>query len=154
MSDKLWNWRLWAGFGLSLAALAGYSFIVVSTGALSVFWPSLFLFVVAAVFLISGLARGRREPQLYRSKAAGPVLAILSLVFFTLFGIAGYKVFKNFPAANNAPKIGQRAPGFTLGDSGGKNVSLAELLSTPITDSAGATRATKGVLVVFYRGYW
>ena len=154
MTAKLWNWRLWVGFVLSLVALVGYGYVVVSTGALAVFWPSLVLFVVAAALLISGLMRRRREPQTYRGKIAGPVLASLSLVFLGLFSFASYEVFKNFPAANNAPKVGQRAPEFALVDTSGKTFSLAQLLSTPITDSAGAARATKGVLVVFYRGYW
>lgn len=154
MTAKLLNWRLWAGFVISLVALVGYGYVVVSTGALSVFWPSLVLFVVAAALLISGLRRSRREPQTYRGKIAGPVLASLSLVFLGLFSFASYEVFKNFPAANNAPKVGQRAPEFALVDTSGKTFSLAQLLSTPITDSAGAARATKGVLVVFYRGYW
>jgi uncharacterized protein (DUF58 family) len=154
VTAKLWNWRLWAGFVLSLVALVGYGYVVVGTGALAVFWPSLALFVVAAVLLLSGLMRSRREPQTYRGKIAGPVLASLSLVFLGLFSFASYQVFKNFPAANNAPKVGQRAPEFTLVDTSGKTFSLAQLLSTPITDSTGAARATKGVLVVFYRGYW
>lgn len=154
MTAKLWNWRLWVGFVLSLVALVGYGYVVVSTGALAVFWPSLVLFVVAAALLISGLMRRRREPQTYRGKIAGPVLAGLSLVFLGLFSFASYEVFKNFPAANNAPKVGQRAPDFALVDTSGKTFSLSHLLSTPITDSAGAARSTKGVLVVFYRGYW
>lgn len=98
--------------------------------------------------------RGRREPQTYRGKIAGPVLASLSLVFLGLFSFASYEVFKNFPAANNAPKVGQHAPEFALVDSNGKNFSLAQLLSTPIVDSTGVARGAKGVLVVFYRGYW
>ncbi|HLJ29865.1 MAG TPA: hypothetical protein VKY85_24365 [Candidatus Angelobacter sp.] len=154
MPAKLWNWRLWAGFALSLVALLGYAFIVASTGALAVFWPSLVLFLIAAVLLVSGFTRSRREPQTYRGRIAGPVLAGLSILFLGLFSFASYLVFKNFPAANNAPKVGQRAPEFTLVDSSGKNFSLSQLLSTPIGSSTGAARMPKGVLVVFYRGYW
>jgi hypothetical protein len=47
MAAKLWNWRLWAGFGLSMGALAVYIFWVNETRA--VFWPALLLFVVAAL---------------------------------------------------------------------------------------------------------
>ncbi len=72
MPAKLWNWRLWAGFILSLVALLGYAFVVASTGALAVFWPSLVLFVIAAVLLISGFTRSRREPQTYRGKICRP----------------------------------------------------------------------------------
>ena len=152
MSAKLWNWRLWIGFGLSLAALAVYILLFETTRA--VFWPSLALFVVAAAILIAGLRRSSREPQLYRGKIAGPILAVLSLVIFGLFGFASYEVHKAFPAAANAPKVGQRAPEFALADTSGKSFSLAQLLSTPVTNSSGTSQAAKGVLVFFYRGYW
>src|SRR5215472_11614551 len=149
---KLWNWRLWAGFGLSIGALAGYGYFVMETRA--VFWPALLLFVVAAVLLVSGLKRRSREPELYRGKIAGPVLTTLSVLILGLFGFVVYEVLRAFPDAKNAPQIGQRAPEFSLVDANGKNITLAQLLSTPITNSGSAARASKGVLVVFYRGYW
>jgi hypothetical protein len=152
MAAKLWNWRLWAGFGLTVVALVGYALLVMGTRA--VFWPSLLLFVVAAVLLASGLKRARREPQSYRGKIAGPILTTLSVLVFGLFGFTTYEVFKAFPAAKNAPQIGQRAPAFSLVDANGKNFSLNQMLAAPISDSGGARRATKGVLVLFYRGYW
>jgi hypothetical protein len=152
MAAKFWNWRLWAGFGLSIGALAGYAFLVNETRA--VLWPALLVFIAAAVLLISGLKRRSREPELYRGKIAGPVLTTLSVLIVGLFGFVVYEVFKAFPEAKNAPQIGQRAPEFSLVDANGKNFTLAQLLSTPITDSGAAARATKGVLVLFYRGYW
>jgi len=152
MITKRWNWRLWAGFGLSIGALAAYVFWVNETRA--VFWPALLLFLAAAVLLVSGLKRRSREPELYRGKIAGPVLTTLSVLIFGLFGFVVYEVIKAFPEAKNAPQIGQRAPEFSLVDVNGKNFTLAQLLSTPITNSGGAAGATKGVLVFFYRGYW
>jgi len=149
---KLWNWRLWAGFGLSIGALAGYGYFVMETRA--VFWPALLLFVVAAVLLVSGLKRRSRQPESYRGKIAGPVLTTLSVLIFGLFGFVVYEVLRVFPDAKNAPQIGQRAPEFSLVDANGTNFTLAQLLSTPITNSGGAARATNGVLVLFYRGYW
>jgi cytochrome oxidase Cu insertion factor (SCO1/SenC/PrrC family) len=100
------------------------------------------------------LKRRSREPESYRGKIAGPVLTTLSVLIFGLFGFVVYEVSRAFPDAKNAPQIGQRAPEFSLVDANGKNFTLAQLLSTPITDSGGAARATKGVLVLFYRGYW
>lgn len=154
MATKFWNWRLWVGFALSLVALLGYAFVVLETGALAAFWPSLFFMVVAAALVLSGLRRGIREPQTYRGKIAGPILTVLSLAVFGLFGLASHEVFKAIPAAKNAPKVGQRAPEFALVDVNGKDFSLAQLLATPIADSAGIARPPKGVLVFFYRGYW
>jgi len=152
MAAKRWNWRLWAGFGLSIAALAGYIFYVNETRA--VFWPALLVFVVAAVLLISGAKRRSREPEVYRGKIAGPVLTGLSVLVFAFFGFVAYQVSRVFPAAKGAPQVGQRSPEFSLVDANGQNVALAQLLSTPIANSGGAAGATKGVLVVFYRGYW
>ena len=152
MEAKLWNWQLWAGFGLSIAALAAYVLWVNETRA--VFWPALLLFAVAAVLLFSGLKRRSREPELYRGKIAGYVLTSFSVVILGLFGFLVYEVSRVFPAAKNSPQIGQRAPQFSLVDSNGENFTLAQLLSAPITNSGSAARATKGVLVVFYRGYW
>jgi hypothetical protein len=152
MAAKLWNWRLWAGFGLSIGALVGYGFLVNETRA--VFWPALLLFVLAGLLLVSGFKRRSREPELYRGKIAGPVLTTFSVVMFGLFGFVVYQVLRVFPDAKNAPRIGHRAPDFSLVDAKDKNFSLTESLSAPITDSAGAVHATKGVLVVFYRGYW
>ena len=152
MPAKLWNWRLWAGFGLSIGALAGYVVLVNETRA--VLWPALLLFVVAAVLLFSGWKRRSREPELYRGKISAYVLTTLSVLILGLFGFVVYQVSKVFPDAKNAPQIGQPAPEFSLVDADGKNFSLAQLLSTPITNSGSAARATKGVLVVFYRGYW
>ena len=51
--------------------------------------------------------------------------------------------------AGHELKPGDKAPDFTLTDAGNKSVSLAELLAAPLH---GAT--PRGVLLVFYRGYW
>jgi glucan phosphoethanolaminetransferase (alkaline phosphatase superfamily) len=152
MATKLWNWRLWAGFGLSIGALAGYVFWVNETRA--VFWPALLLFVVAAVLLFSGWKRRSREPELYRGKIASYLLTTVSVLILGLFAFVAYQVSRVFPDAKNAPQIGQRAPEFSLVDANGQNFTLAQLLSSPITNAGSAASTTKGVLVVFYRGYW
>src|SRR5215469_10461235 len=134
MAAKLWNWQLLAGFGLSLGALAGYVVLVNETRA--VFWPAVLLFVVALLLLFSGLKRRSREPELYRGKIAARVLTTLSVLILGLFAFVAYQVSRVFPDAKNAPQIGQHAPEFSLVDANGKNFTLAQLLSAPITNSA------------------
>jgi hypothetical protein len=149
---KLWNWRLWVGFALSLAALLVYVFVFLTTR--DVFWASVALFVLAGWLLVTGLMRALKQPQSYRGKIAGPILIMSSVVIVGLFVLLSYTVTKSFPLAHNAPKVGQKAPQFTLVDSSGKATSLAQLLAEPIADASGVARAPKGVLLVFYRGYW
>jgi hypothetical protein len=150
--NKLWNWRLWVGFATSLSALLIYLLVFQTTR--DVFWASAALFVVAGWLLVAGLIRASRQSQSYRGKIAGPVLSTLGVGVLLLFGFASYVVSRSFPAAHNAPKVGQKAPQFTLVASTGKTLSLAQMLADPIADVSGAARPPKGVLLVFYRGYW
>jgi peroxiredoxin len=53
------------------------------------------------------------------------------------------------PASKGAPQVGQRAAEFTLPDTTNKQVSLNELMTAPING-----KAPRGVLLIFYRGYW
>jgi hypothetical protein len=152
VTTKAWNWRLWAGFACSLIALFGFFLLFEITRLAS--WIALLLCVVAVVLLIGGLRRARSAPESYRGRIAGPILTILSLLFIGLFGAGIYMMKQAYPVANNAPRVGQKAPEFALTASNGTPVRLAELLSTPNTGGPGATGAPRGVLLVFYRGYW
>jgi hypothetical protein len=53
------------------------------------------------------------------------------------------------PAAAGAPKVGEKAPDFTLEDSQGKPVQLSSLLKAQ-PQGAGSS----WVVLIFYRGYW
>jgi hypothetical protein len=152
VNTKLWNWRLWVGFGVSVLGLLIYVLLLQRTR--SIFWGSLALFLVSVALMISGLKRAFGQPQAYRGKVAGPVLAVLGVVVLGVFGWGAYMAAKLFPAALHAPQVGQKAPEFVTVDSKGNSVALAQLLTTSITDSSGVARTPKGVLLVFYRGYW
>jgi peroxiredoxin len=56
---------------------------------------------------------------------------------------------RRLPASHGAPQVGKQAPVFTLADMNGKTVSLSELIASPING-----KTPRGVLLVFYRGYW
>ena len=77
------------------------------------------------------------------------IFSLLSLAVFAMFVFTIFIAGRWLPASKGAPQVGQRAPEFSLPDTSGKQVSLNELLTTPINGNA-----PKGVLLVFYRGYW
>ncbi len=70
--------------------------------------------------------------------ARGLALAVLALAS------AGAQL----PPSKGAPKVGEKAPDFTLPDSTGKQVKLSEFIA------AGNGAKGSWVLLVFYRGYW
>jgi len=152
MNIKRLNWPLWLGFLLTLGTFLSYFFIFVLFPFTRDFpWANLLLFVIAAVLLFMGLRRGfaSDRPHPTRSKIVSSIVSGLSLVVIALFVFTIFIGGRWLPASKGAPQVGQRAPDFSLPDSSGKTVSLNELLTTPINGNA-----PKGVLLVFYRGYW
>lgn len=152
MNIKRLNWPLWTGFLLTLAAFLTYFFIFVwfpFTRDLP--WANLVLFVIAGALLFMGLRRGfaSDRPHPVRSKIVSSIVSVLSVAVFAMFVFVIFFVGRSLPAAKGAPQVGQRVPDFSLPDTSGKTVSLNELLTTPING-----KAPKGVLLMFYRGYW
>jgi len=148
MMTKARNWRLWVGFLIALLAPIGYfSLFEITRAAL---WIALLLFVVAIALLVGGLQRAYSDATEYRGKTAGPILATLTLLIIGLFGFTLYMMKQAYPVAANAPRVGQKAPEFALSDSNGNPLKLTELLSRQLPGGG----ASRGVLLVFYRGYW
>lgn len=150
MKTRLFNWLVWAGFLLSVVAFLSYFFVFVRFPVTRDFpWASLLLFAAAAALLLAGLRRAFAPERQTKSKVAGIVAAGLSAVIFGVFVFTTFIMARWIPAAHGAPRVGQKAPEFSLPDTNGKSVSLSELLSTPI-----GGKAPRGVLLVFYRGHW
>jgi hypothetical protein len=150
VKTRTFNWPLWAGFLLSLIALFSYAFVFVNWEMTRDF-PSvnLLLFAIALILLGWGWRRAfapgrRRISKLVATTVAGAGVLVFAFFVFSFF-VAG----RWLPASAGAPKVGQKAPQFTLVDTNNNSVSLAQLLTTPVSG-----KAPKGVLVVFYRGYW
>jgi len=101
-------------------------------------------------FCVTALRRSQSQPELRRGKAAGWTLSILSLLLLA-FSMLGFFAARKLPSPNGAPQVGQKAPDFTLRDTKGVPVTLAQLLSSPIP---GSSEPPKAVLLIFYRGYW
>jgi hypothetical protein len=139
-----WNASVWAGFGLTLISAFSYIlFFVRFPITRDVPWVSFVLFIAAAWLLTVGLKRAYGQPEQYRGKVSGVILSVLSLGLIGLFWYGTLVLTKDIPSSPDAPHIGQHALEFTLPDTGGKPVSLSEVLKTH-----------KGALLIFYRGYW
>jgi hypothetical protein len=152
MQVRKFNWALWAGFLLSLIAFLSYFFIFVWFPVTRDFpWANLLLFAGAIALLVLGVRRGfSREPSHpTRSKIVSSIAATLGVAIFAFFIFVVFISGRWLPASHGAPQVGQKAPEFSLSDKNDKTVSLSELLASPING-----KAPRGVLLVFYRGYW
>jgi len=149
---RSWNWRIWAGFLVTLAGVASYVlFFLRFPITRNVPWVTFLFFGLAAVLFVGGLRKAYGESRRYRGKVAGPILAGLSLALASFFSYGVLYASKQLPASKGAPHVGEKAPEFSLSDTHGKTVTLAELLAAPTGSPAAPP---KGVLLVFYRGYW
>jgi hypothetical protein len=103
------------------------------------------------MLLFMGLRRGfaSDRPHPTRSKIVSSIVGVLSVAVFAMFVFTIFFVGRWLPASTGAPKVEQRVPDFSLPDTSGRQVSLNELLTTPING-----KRPRGVLLVFYRGYW
>lgn len=152
MNIRRINWPLWTGLLVTVAAFLSYFFVFVWFPFTRDFpWANLVLFLIAGVLLFMGLRRGfaSDRPHPTRSKIVSTIVTAFSVFVFAMFVFTIFFVGRWLPASKGAPQIGQRVPDFSLPDTSGKQVSLNELLTTPINGNA-----PKGVLLVFYRGYW
>lgn len=152
MNIRRFNWQIWAGFLLTLISSLSYFLVFIWYPVTRDFpWVNLLLFALAAALLVMGVRRAfspdRSRPRL--SKIGGVVLTTVSVAIIGLFILVTLINARRLPASQGAPQISQQAPDFTLTDSNGKPVMLSGLLNSPINGNA-----PKGVLLVFYRGYW
>jgi hypothetical protein len=147
-----WNWSLWVGFLLVLAGFLSYPVFARFPITRDLPWANLLLLCAGLVLLGIGVARVFRQSRMYRGKIFGSVLTLLSLLIVGLFAYGVLYQLRQVPASSGAPRIGQKAPEFTLPDQNDKQVSLAELLASPA--SSVASGKASAVLVIFYRGFW
>ena len=139
---RSWNWSLWAGFLLVVAGFLSYSFFSQFPITRDFPWANLLLFCAGGILLGAGLVRAFGKPQLYRGKIFGPILTTLSVLTFGVFAFGVFYIARQMPASTAAPRVGQKAPDFTLPDQNGKPVALTDLLSR------------NGAVLIFYRGHW
>jgi hypothetical protein len=132
------NWPLWTGFLLCIAAFVSYfAFFARFPITRDVPWLTYLLFLMAVALLVMGVGRAR-------SKVVAGIVAMIGLLFLGGFTYFVFVFAKKLPASAGAPRVGSPAPDFTLKDSAGGRFSLA----------SSAAAAPKGLLLIFYRGYW
>jgi hypothetical protein len=139
-----------AGFLLCGIAFISYPlFFAQFPGTRDVPWANWLLFALGLGMVGVGLVRAFRSPERYRGRIAGPIFGVLSLAALGLFFFTTQIAARQLPQAAGAPKVGEKAPDFTLSDSQGKPVQLSSILA----ESRGGVPGT-WVLLIFYRGYW
>ena len=155
MKTRQMNWPIWAGFLISLAALGSYPlFFAQFPVTRDVPWVNFLMFGAAAVMLTAGLRRAFSSQALYRGKIAGPILTVASVAVMGFFVFLVFFESRGLPASHGAPQVGQKAPDFTLPDINGNPVSLAGLLAEAQATADNNGQPPRGVLLIFYRGYW
>jgi hypothetical protein len=151
LSPRRRNGALWAGTALLLlTVLSGVPSVFALKGFDQILpWAGLALPALTLVSFAVGLSRAFTMRQVYGGRIVGSILGAVSLVLMA-GSVWVFVQVRDVPASSAAPKVGQRAPDFTLTDASGNQVSLAQLLAP----SAGSFVAPRAVLLVFYRGYW
>ena len=148
MADKIdmtrkWNWPIWAGLFVAVGGLVSYEFFVQFPVTRDFPWANLLLLGFGALLLVVGLFRAFGRPQLYQGKILGSIFTAIAFVLFSFFAYEIFFVLWQVLPSVGAPRVGQKAPDFTLPDQNGKPVALAGLLSR-----------SKAVALIFYRGFW
>jgi hypothetical protein len=143
IAKRSWNWSLWIGFLFVVAGFLSYAFFAQFPVTRDFPWANFLLFTTGGILLVLGLFRAFGKPRAYRGKISGPIFAVLAICMFGFFSYVFFYVLRQVPPSTGAPRVGQKAPGFTLLDQDGKEVSLRDL-----------TTRSKAVALIFYRGFW
>jgi peptidoglycan/LPS O-acetylase OafA/YrhL len=134
----------WVGFAIVLIALVSYiPLFALFPLTRDIPWANYLLFLIGGALLAVGVKRAYRDPEHYRGKISGAILASVSALFFAFFVVTITYFGKQIPSAETALRVNQKAPPFVLVDTAGKQVSSADLL-----------KDHRGLVLVFYRGYW
>jgi hypothetical protein len=151
MSDpirKQTNSALWLGLVITVLGILSNLLYFSKFPAAALPWLNLTLPAIGLIFLLIGLVRAFGQSQIYRGRIWGSIAAVLAVLFLAASAWL-FVLVRSVPRSAGAPQIGQRVPDFTLSDSNGQPVALAQLFAA----SPGMPQP-KAVLLVFYRGYW
>ena len=114
--------------------------------------------MVAAILLFVGVRRAFAPDRRRLSKIVASLLTAFSVLILGMFIFVAFIAARWLPPSTGAPQVNQKAPAFELVDTNNKPISLTELLLQPMQSVppavVGGSHAPKGVLLIFYRGYW
>jgi hypothetical protein len=139
---RKWNWPLWVGFVVAVGGLFSYEFFAQFPITRDFPSANLLFFGIGATLLLVGLFRAFGRPQLYRGKIFGSIFTAISVLLFAFFAYEIFYVLRQVPLSAQAPRVGEKAPEFSLPDQNSKSVALKDLLSP------------NGAVLIFYRGHW
>ena len=146
------NSSLWLGLTAALSAvLCNFAFFLNPPAQSAIPWLSLALGAAAIIFLALGAKNLFAQPRTIAARIFGVAIVLFSLLL-SVGSIFGFFKARAVPASTDAPQIAQKVPDFTMTDTHGQSVSLAQLFAPTPTDAASP--APKAVLLIFYRGYW
>jgi len=141
---RRWNVFIWAGFAVVLAAFISYiPLFAVFPITRDIPWANYLLFLAGGALLAVGVSRAFRDRGRYGGKISGSILTALSTLLLVLFVLFVTYFSKQIPSAGSALGVGRKAPAFLLPDTSGKPVSSADVLKNH-----------RGMVLIFYRGYW
>ena len=148
----------WLSFLFALIAIAlNVLTFMTLRGTQVILWLSFLCGLLAVIYGIVGMGRAFGRSHVFGGKVTSSIFSALALLVCALMVFVWYHA-RALPGSAGAPRVGEQAPDFTLPDTQGRSVSLAQLLGH--ADSAGtnqpgaSTPAPKAVLLIFYRGYW
>ena len=134
----------WAGFAVVLVAFASYiPFFALFPATRDIPWANYLLFLVGGALIAMGVRRAFRYPERHAGRISGLVLASLSALLFAFFVVGVTYFSKQIPSAESALRVSRKAPSFVLVDTARQPVSSVDLL-----------KHHRGLVLVFYRGYW
>jgi hypothetical protein len=141
---------LWLGLLITVAGvLSNWLYFLALPGQGVLPWINLLLPAIGLIVLLVAVWRAFVSPETGGGKILAPVFAIFAAVVFS-GSVWGLHHARDIPAGSGAPRVGEKAPDFTLASADGRATSLSQLLSEPMNDPA----RPKAVLLVFYRGFW
>jgi len=138
------NWRLWLGFLILVIGFFTAPLFLGPPFLRDLFpWPNLLVMVAGTAILGAGIVRAFAKREIYRGRIVGPFLGLLGCAAIGFFYFAGYYMARQIPPSTGAPRVGQRAPDFSLPDQDGRETALTDLLHD-----------RRALCLIFYRGHW